>query len=560
MAAVVVAFAYVLTIPHVWQCEGVDEIEYLGLAHSIERGHGFTLYGDPYPIYPPLYPALVSLVMRFDVTAWRAMYALNALMGLAGILYLASWLRKKEGRAGWWAAWFSLTSYFAWSFSTRYLMAEPLFVLVSSVALVEASRCMAAERGGRRSVAAPLAVLLGAMTKVVNIALTAALCAAAGSRWWATRRRRVLALGAAIACAGFGFAAAWEWHGRQVAPHAAESYFRWALKFTGLSGERAGIVARDAGEGLGSDATFPVRVGALGFKLGQYVASFARMPANAGPFAMFLWLVFLTGLAARARRDPSSPFAWYVALSLIMFSLTRWASSYHRYLYPLTPLLYLFLFEGAACWKRALLDRQQKLAWLAVAAFGAAGILWTVSHGLAGEGHVGAERMYVLAVGLACAVSYAAMAVGGLCACSGLGPLRSALPFERILAVALAVSVAHTSAIAVTRFKHTLANETLHARNLAGAVACGQWVKENTSRDTVIAVSLPRLMSFLADRTAVGPGSHSAGYAILTGTLRNVPAFREDAEARLKSEVEASRARLVFSSGDAMVYKLRDMP
>ena len=552
-----VALAYLATIPRMWQCEGVDEIEYLGLAHSLERGEGYTLYGQPYTYYPPLYPWLLSHIMRFDTTAWTVMYGLNALAGLGGLLFLASWLRRTCGAAGRWAAWFALFSYYPWSFSTRYIMAEPVFVLLGSVALVQAARCLEAERAPRdASVLAPVFLLLTAMTKAATIALSAGLCMAVAVGALSRRRWSLLWLCAVLCVAGIGFGVAWEIRGARVDPNASETYLRWSKKFLGLSKEREGLIARDAGEGLEKPVGLPVRACVLGQKYGQYVCSFARVPANFSPAALFLWLVFLTGLAVRARKEPWSPLVWFTVLSLIMFSLTRWVSSYHRYLYALTPLLFLFLFEGAAAWKRALVDRQRKPAWLAVAAFGIAGILWTVSHGLASDVQAGAERAYVVAIGLACSVAYAVMAVGGLCACSGLGSWRVALPREGILAAALFVSAVHSAAIAAERFRHTLANEMLEARNLAGAVACGRWVRENTVPDTVIAVSLPRLMSFLADRTAVGPGPSAASVAILTGELRDVPAFRPEAEARLRDQVVAGQATPVFSSGDALVYRI----
>jgi hypothetical protein len=551
--SVALALVYMLSTPDSWQCEGVDEIEYLGLAHSIERGEGYTLYGEPYPIYPPAYAALLSVIMRWDVAAWRPMYAVNALLGFVGLWYLANELRRRGGRRGGWAAWFALFAYYPWSFSTRYLMADPLFALLGSVAVVHASRALAdgharTSQGVVAVVGAGLASLAKASAVALNASLVIAFALAARLR----RSRRALALACAIGIVGFGLQGAWELYAKTTAPAARESYTRWALKYLGLSGETDGLVAQSMGEGLEAPVPLPVRAVILMTKTGQYVLSMARVPPNFEPLGILIFTLMVVGMVRVWRRDAASPMAWYVALSLPMIALTSWVSSYHRYLYPLTPLLLYFLFEGLSRVRDLLASPRRNTVLLLLIAFGLFGFGWTL-RGDGTAGLAGFERRYMKVTWMACANMYlftVAIALGER--------MRGARPWmpvpDGLLKVALVALALHAGAIGLARHAKTSDDATPQRRNLVGAIACSTWVKQNTPESAVVQASLPRLVAFLCDRTTVA-GGVGAGYLVLTGPL-DVPAFRAADEARLKALVDERGLTPVYASGDAAVYTL----
>ena len=110
------------------------------------RGFGYTLYGQPYVVYPPLYPFVLSFLIGCGVSFGRWLYAANALFGVIGVVAGAAWIRSRFGRVGNWAAWFTIFSYFAWSFSTRYLLSEPLFFALSVGVLALAWRILCEDR------------------------------------------------------------------------------------------------------------------------------------------------------------------------------------------------------------------------------------------------------------------------------------------------------------------------------------------------------------------------------------------------------------------------------
>ena len=79
---------------------------------------------------------------------------------------------------------------------------------------------------------------------------------------------------------------------------------------------------------------------------------------------------------------------------------------------------------------------------------------------------------------------------------------------------------------------------------------------------------LPRLSAFLSDRLCQPPAYDEGGrlqlararYVMLSGVLRDIPAFREAEELRLRAAVgdaaAAGQLRRVIESGDAAVYEV----
>ncbi len=568
IACALVCAVYVFSVPRVWQCEGVDEIEYLGLAHSIARGFGYSLYGQPYVVYPPLYPLVLSVILDLGPGLWRCLYAANALFGAAALIVGATWLRSRFGRAGNWAGWFTILSYFAWSFSTRYLLSEPLYFVLSLAVLIPAWRVLCEDRArGWMVLLVAAGSLLCAATRFGAVALTAAVCLSALVKWIRARSRVALLILFSVGILGGGFAVAWEARARIVDPDAVESYARWTRKAIGASSESAGMIAQSVGEGTDAKKNWPERTVALGARYGQYVLSNVRVPAAAVPFALFLGLVFLTGLVLHLIRCAWSPVGWYTAISLAVISLTSWFSSYTRYLYPLTPFLFLFLLEGARAWRTGLFG--QGAAWMrlllvlwGLGGLVAAGMNWT------SVDFATAEGVYTLAFAGVCVAVYAAMLVVGI----RPGMARAFAMNDRAVGLCMAALILaaalQTSLIVAARSRLTAQNHTLVQRNLAGVVVAGDWLRDNSDRQVVCLSSLSRLTAFLSDRKYAAPKYTPAGeldlegvdYVVRMGALVDVPAFRPAEEDRLAQAVDAALREQdlvrVFADGDAAVYRV----
>ncbi len=555
MAVCALFVGYLISVPRAWQCEGVDEIEYLALGHSLATGQGYTLAGEPYGLYPPVYPAALSVVFRlFGIGSWKAPYLLSAVSGFAGLVYVCGWLRKRYGRMGRWAAWAALMAYYAWSFSTRYLMAEQLFVLLSAATLIEVDRM---SFDGRVTVRRVLILcILGAlvvMTKTAGIALAGAIGVSLGLSAFQSKILRlwipaVLIPGVMAACL-----VGWEIRSQLVAPNAGESYGRWAMKFMGASKESEGIVARNTGEGVEGGSSFSQRAVICAEKLGQYALSIVRAPPNMLPVGLLILAVVVVGVAAEIRDRWGSPFAWYLVATLGMICMTSWVSSYHRYLYPATPLIFYFIARGAGPVRRNFWGR------CLMGAAGLFGLSWSWCKGIQ-SGATGLEQAYQLGMSIFLIVVYLSLLVVAAVPSLSRGRISS-----RALVVALVLLLLHNGAIAAQRFALTLRNTTQHERNLSGMIVCGEWVWKNLPRDSRGYSSLPRMAAFLADRVCRAPSFLADGnldvahadFVILTGELRDIPAFRPKEEEALRAAVERLGVAPAFTAGGAAVIRLR---
>ncbi len=564
IACLLVVAVYLLSVPRLWQCEGADEVEYLGLAHSMVRGFGYTLYGQPYVLYPPLYPFILSLILGHGAGLWRLLYMVNAFCGAAGLIVGATWLRLCFGRAGRWAGWLALVSYFAWSFSTRFLLSEALFFVLSVSVLILAWRVLCEERYPGWVVAlVGFGSLLCAMTRFGAVALTLAVCLSSFLKWMLTRSRAALSVLVAAAVLGGGFAVAWEIRAQHVAPQAGESYARWARTIMGVSSETAGMVARNAGEGAAVRKGWPGRALELGGRYGQYVASNVRSPSAAKPLALFLWLVFLTGLIAHLKQYPWSPIGWYTAISLLIISLTSWISSYMRYLYPLTPFLFLFLLMGARFWWKRLIGGANRPRRALLVLCGLAGLAWSATHWVDAD-LAAMEGRYMTVTAILSAVVYGGLIWVGIWP----APLQAVSLSGRMTRLGMTAIVilfaCQTAVILAARYRLTEQNQTLRNRNLLGMADAGAWLRDNTDPQAVCISSLPRLTAFLTDRQNVSPGYTTAGgldvgkaeYVVRIGRLNNIPAFVPEEEERLVTALAGAPVVPVFASGDAAVYRI----
>jgi hypothetical protein len=503
LACLLLALVYPLSAPRDWQVDGVDEIEYLSLAHSLNLGLGYTLYGEPHVYYPPL-PALVFAgVMRVaGHDNFAALYAVNALIGLAAIAGFGAWLRARFGNFGVWASWLTLLSYYGWSFSTRFLLSEPLYLGLSLAALALAHDALENARRPRRTwVLLALCCLLAAMTRSASISLAGALIAAGGMHFLLRRSRRGLAVaGIALVCM-VGFNAAWQVRAQHVQPQARESYLKWAKKFVGGGGPAApdDLVARNKGEGITPEQNrWHIRSLLLADRVGQILAGCPRAPDAFRPVAVFFTLLVIAGALTELRVRPHSPMAWLVLGSLLLFSLTSWVSSYLRYLYTLLPLLFLYLLRG---FRLLVSEPARRPVGVALGLVGLWG-LWLGARALMHptDTSAGVEALYQLALAIVSLLFCLVALVLGVIWFRRTFRPDPMPPPAAFLALVLAVTLTHTSVLAVQRVRLTRDGANLRAMKLDHAFACAQWVRANTAPDAWGVCAYPMLMRIACGR------------------------------------------------------------
>ncbi|MBN1270306.1 MAG: hypothetical protein JXB04_12015 [Kiritimatiellae bacterium] len=559
------ALVYLVTVPGVWQCEGMDEIEYLSLANSLVRGYGYTIYGRPHVLYPPLYPFLLSLVMRLGTAAWHRFYLLNAVLGIAGWVLVGTWMRRRLGETGRWAAWFLLVSYYAWSFPCRFLMSEPLFLPLSFGTVIVAWRVLERNEGRtwEYGLFAVLCLLCG-MTRAAAVFLNLALVLAGGSRWVTTRRRAGLAVAGIALAFGVGYFMYWSARAVVVAPE-AESHWAWAMRYLGLPGKFHGIVA--SGEEISPTSTSPVgRTVLLTTRLGQFLASLPRVPGNFLPLATVLAVLFLSGLAVHWRRWLWSPMAWYIVVFFAMILKTTWVTNYLRFLLVLAPFLFLLFFEGTRWLYNHVAQGKRAIVALLLGGVGVWGLVPTFSGPVPGGwGEMG--NTYVRVTWILLMAVYAGL-LGAVVWLSLGRPVPGLRAVRRTLPVLLVAATIHSGVLVAARARLGRESFTLESRNLEGAVVCGEWFRTNTAAEVRCVASVPRMASFLSDRHFVAPDYTGYGkmvlddvdYVLLIGLLPAAAPYWFDDETGLRdvSRMLEQQGLLetVFCSGDARVYRV----
>jgi len=146
-----------------------DSWNYIAAARNLLAGEGFTRYtGDPFVLWPPLFPALIAALVGLADLAGRTLHLLDALrvvnaLTVAATVIAAGLLMRRFLRSAWVAALATLAvalgyplvyvAAFAWS--------EPLFILLGLLAMIALDRHLAAPRDRTLLAAAILAGLAG---------------------------------------------------------------------------------------------------------------------------------------------------------------------------------------------------------------------------------------------------------------------------------------------------------------------------------------------------------------------------------------------------------------
>lgn len=564
------ACLYLLVLPSTWQCEGVDEIEYLALADSLQKGFGYSLYGEPYGYYPPLYPTVLGIAgMAFGTEPWRWMHALNAFLGLIGMHLGALLVRRHFKHVGTWASVAMLGSYFVWSFSSRYLMSEPLYLALSMGTLYGVQKWKNAEGSPGKAAALTLVGLfLAATTRSAAITLTAAVSTSLLLHGLSQpTRRKSIVLAVLCAIVGFGFFISWEIRGLRINPDSPESYLRWAAKFIGVEAEENSIVANNRGEGIApGENTLFNRIQILSSKVGQHVLSMPRVPANFAPLGGLISGLLIWGLGHRLWRQRDDVFAWVTLAGLGIAAITSWVSSYPRYLYVISPLVFVFVFLGAEdLFMRA---RSSRTLRTALSGWGLAGILWTFLGEHQAVDAEGMMALYLKALETLLIGLYLLLLI--LPALPGLWIHRFPRKTRILGVVGLVLLVGHATVMMGMRVQQTRLNQTLNYRNLTGVLECARWSRDNLRPATRLWCTYPLLVRYLADQEVQAPaiperGIIDPGDAALTlGILTAVPAMPWDAEKLFAQAISEQESRgeitCVYRAGDAAVWIKQHSP
>lgn len=372
-AQLVAAVAALHPTPHT----GGDNAGYLALAHGLVERLSYRELWDPatpaHTKYPPVFPAVLGAGIVAGLESWWAFKALSAAATAAATGLVFLWARRARGivLGVAVAALFGLSDAVLWS--SRWILSDPLFVVLTFAALWALAEAGEAEESGGGRVGPWVAAGVGAailayFTRSAGLPLVAALVA-----WLAVRRR-------------------WRWAAAATAAFVVPAGLWW-LRARGIVGpgylsefwmrnpyhpERGTIGLGDlpgrAWENLGFYAAEAVPQGLTGLQ-GRIIVLFGAVVAT----------LAVAGWVRRAFRRPSVaelffPFYWGV----ILLWPPVWSGD--RLALPVLPLVLFYAGEAWVDGLRALVGRRTAVAAAAatvLVAGSASGYAWRTSVGTA---------------------------------------------------------------------------------------------------------------------------------------------------------------------------------
>ena len=317
-----------------------DSINYIGAARNLLAGNGLTEFGgEPLAAWPPLYPLLLAVPGLLGVDPLDAAGPINAALFGIAIFAGARWLSRRLGEpllAHWGGLALALAAPLAWMAS--WALSEPLFVLLTLLALMRLEACLREGDAPALRQAAALAAL-ACLTRWAGVSIVAAavpLLLLQPGLALPSRLRRA-ALFAAIALVPLGLWAArnlWltgeaiassqptDTPPGEIAAAILGAAGRWLVP--GPTAEAGGLVARALAAAL--LLALAAAVAVLAARRGDAAAWRRRAAFLAfGGFAV----AFVLGYAAAARGSSYVP-----------------TTAFHRYLAPALPPLLLALALG----------------------------------------------------------------------------------------------------------------------------------------------------------------------------------------------------------------------
>ena len=159
---------------------GFDQVTYISVARSLLAGDGFSEFdGDLYHVWPPLYPLLLAVASLGVFDPLTVAGPLNAAIFGLTVFVVGSYLRTRlESRLL--TLWGGLALALAWPLleAATSALSDALFILLTTLALIQADRTLSARGAGARLSAliwVGVFTALAGLTRYLGVTLVAAL-------------------------------------------------------------------------------------------------------------------------------------------------------------------------------------------------------------------------------------------------------------------------------------------------------------------------------------------------------------------------------------------------
>jgi len=329
LAVVTAISAVVITLtfnpaPHT----GGDNAGYVALAHGLVTTGTYTEAFDPEGLphakYPPVFPAMLALLIVLGARTWAVLKLTSVVATVATVALTYLWTERSIGSAGAFAVALVLSLCSGVVYYSHWVLSDPVFVAFTVAALLALTRADEDEAPDWWLPAGVIAAGLAYFTRSAGLPLILALLG------WLLLRRRWKAAGISAATLGLPMLLWWlRGRGEGVAQYGTEFWmvdpYRPAFGNIGIFGLVRRVVANLA---------------AYVFEYAPAGIVWAGGPPLA-PLGVLLALVTLTGwgLSMRSRIGPAEIFFPLYA-GLILVWPEPWGGD--RFFLPLYPLVFLY--------------------------------------------------------------------------------------------------------------------------------------------------------------------------------------------------------------------------
>lgn len=318
---------------------GGDNAAYVSLAYSMLEDGTYTEVFDPaaprHTKYPPVFPALLAVLVAAGVRTWSGLKLVAALSTVAVTVLTYLWAERRLGP--WWAAGIALvvTLGSASVYYSHWILSDPTFVALTLLSLWALDRAGAAEVGRRWLALGVIAAGLAYFTRSAGLPLLIAIGGwlALGKRWrW---------LGASAVLLGPPIAL-WLLRARGAGQGEYVSEFWLVDPYDPALGRvgPAGLVGRVASNLVGYVGTH-----LPGGIVGGRGAALVLLGALIAGLAVAGWLDALR----RSRPGPAELFLPLYAGLLLLWPVV-WSGD--RFVLPLYPVLFLYVATFVSRWGR----------------------------------------------------------------------------------------------------------------------------------------------------------------------------------------------------------------
>ena len=220
-AVVAVSAFVVVTVFHPLPHTGGDNAGYVALAHGLLTEGSYTDVFDPEGLphtkYPPVFPALLALLIGAGARTWAALKTTAAVGTVAAVAFTHLWAERRVGSLGAFAVALLTALSVGVVYYSQWVLSDPLFLALTFAALYDLQRADGPEIRVRWLIVGVVAAALAYFTRSAGLPLVLALGGwLAWRRAWRPLTLSAVTLGVPIA--------AWLFRGRSggVAQYASE--------------------------------------------------------------------------------------------------------------------------------------------------------------------------------------------------------------------------------------------------------------------------------------------------------------------------------------------------